>query len=211
MQSGLPIPCSQFLDQIQDEPLRPWAEVHKPTPIHLVPRNPVDLPRVRNDSSLMVKISSKTVGRSKSGSAARRAAQACTLSGSGLRFAPGMISRCRRRWISATPSHSKRGCFLSSFSSAIRRSNHGDPIGYNGCSTNSVTKRYEEQFSPGPPKDGSTITRNLLNFSASFGVAGFLREHFFLRRYFIKFLQARNAVIRRVAESTTKEWRHSLS
>jgi hypothetical protein len=32
-----------------------------------------------------------------------------------------------------------------------------------------------------------------------------------LRRYFIEFLQARNTVIRRVAESPTEEWRHSLS
>jgi hypothetical protein len=31
-----------------------------------------------------------------------------------------------------------------------------------------------------------------------------------LRPYFIKFLKARNAVIQRVAESPTEEWRHYL-
>jgi hypothetical protein len=56
-----------------------------------------------------------------------------------------------------------------------------------------------------------TLVRDRLGFSAPFGVAGILTEHFFLRRYFIKFLQARNAVIRHVAESPTQEWRDYLS
>ena len=59
--------------------------------------------------------------------------------------------------------------------------------------------------------DGGTLMRDRLHFSAPFGVVGFLAEHFLLRRYFIKFLQARNAIIRRVAESPTEEWRHYLS
>jgi lipid-A-disaccharide synthase-like uncharacterized protein len=62
-----------------------------------------------------------------------------------------------------------------------------------------------------PAVDGSKIVHNLVNLSAPFGVVGFLAEHFFLSRYFIKFLQARNVVIRRIAACPTEEWRHYLS
>lgn len=59
-------------------------------------------------------------------------------------------------------------------------------------------------------EENRTVMRDRLRFSAPFGVAGSLTEHLFLRRYLIKFLQARNAVIRRVAESPTQEWRDYL-
>jgi ligand-binding SRPBCC domain-containing protein len=60
-------------------------------------------------------------------------------------------------------------------------------------------------------EENRTVMRDRLRFSAPFGVAGIITEHFLLRRYFIKFLQARNGAIRRVAESPTQEWRHYLS
>src|SRR5581483_4421670 len=60
-------------------------------------------------------------------------------------------------------------------------------------------------------EENRTVMRDGLRFSAPFGVAGSLTEHLFLRRYFIKFLQARNAAVRRFAESPTHEWRDYLS
>ena len=84
------------------------------TPIHLVPRNSVGLPRTRNVNSLTVKVSSKMAGRSKSGSGS---SSSTSLHPFRLRSSirAGHDLSIPRRWTSATPSHSKRGCFLSSF------------------------------------------------------------------------------------------------
>lgn len=55
-----------------------------------------------------------------------------------------------------------------------------------------------------------TVMRDCLHFSAPFGVVGSSVERFILRRYFTKFLLQRNGVIRRVAESSSEEWRRYL-
>ena len=72
-------------------------------------------------------------------------------------------------------------------------------------------RSFEHEHFFAPTVDNGTVMRDRLWFSAPFGVAGILAEQFFLRRYFIKFLQARNAAIRHVAESPTQEWRNYLS
>ena len=71
-------------------------------------------------------------------------------------------------------------------------------------------RNFEHEHIFEPAVDNATVMRDQLRFSAPFGVAGALAEHFFLRRYFIKFLQRRNAVIQQVAESRTEEWRTYL-
>ncbi|HEV2577573.1 MAG TPA: SRPBCC family protein [Acidobacteriaceae bacterium] len=71
-------------------------------------------------------------------------------------------------------------------------------------------RSFEHEHFYEPIEKSQTLMRDRLWFSAPFGVAGILTEQFFLRRYFIKFLQARNAAIRRVAESPTQEWRDYL-
>ena len=71
-------------------------------------------------------------------------------------------------------------------------------------------RSFEHEHSFQPVEENRTVMRDSLRFSAPFGVAGSLTEQFLLRRYFIKFLQARTAVIRRVAESPTHEWRDYL-
>ena len=72
-------------------------------------------------------------------------------------------------------------------------------------------RSFEHEHFFEPAVDKGTLMWDRLRFSTPFGVASFFTEHLLLRRYFIKFLQARNAVIRRVAESSTEEWRHYLS
>jgi hypothetical protein len=85
----------------------------------------------------------------------------------------------------------------------------GNLIGHDRRRTSGVTKRHgwraRLNTSSFPHSSG------LPKVSAPFGVVGRLAEHFFLPGYFIKFLQTRNAVIRRAAECSTEEWRHSLS
>ncbi len=71
-------------------------------------------------------------------------------------------------------------------------------------------RSFEHEHFFEPNGKTQTLMRDRLRFATPFGVAGRLAEHFFLRRYFIKFLQARNVVIRRVAESPTQEWSHYL-
>ena len=58
--------------------------------------------------------------------------------------------------------------------------------------------------------DNATVMRDRLRLSAPFGVVGSSVEQFILRRYFTKFLLQRNDVIRRVAESSSEEWRRYL-
>ncbi len=54
----------------------------------------------------------------------------------------------------------------------------------------------------------STVMRDLMEFSAPFGVLGRCAERMFLTRYLRRFLIARNDLIRRVAES--EEWKKYL-
>ncbi|HEY0020065.1 MAG TPA: SRPBCC family protein [Longimicrobium sp.] len=53
--------------------------------------------------------------------------------------------------------------------------------------------------------DGGTVLRDEFRFAAPLGVLGRIAETLVLRRYMTRFLERRNAVIKRVAESD--EWR----
>jgi ligand-binding SRPBCC domain-containing protein len=53
--------------------------------------------------------------------------------------------------------------------------------------------------------DGGTVLRDDFRFAAPLGVLGRIAEALVLRRYMTRFLERRNAVIKRVAES--EEWR----
>lgn len=53
--------------------------------------------------------------------------------------------------------------------------------------------------------EGGTVLRDEFRFAAPLGVLGRIAEALVLRRYMTRFLQRRNAVIRRVAESD--EWK----
>jgi ligand-binding SRPBCC domain-containing protein len=55
---------------------------------------------------------------------------------------------------------------------------------------------------------GGTVLRDELRFAAPLGILGHAVEVLVLRRYMTRFLERRNAVIRRVAESD--EWREFL-
>ncbi len=58
--------------------------------------------------------------------------------------------------------------------------------------------------------DESTRMRDRLHLAAPFGPLGWLAERFILPNYFTRFLQQRNAAIKRVAESSSAEWRRYL-
>jgi len=58
--------------------------------------------------------------------------------------------------------------------------------------------------------DGRTIMRDRLAFEAPFGPFGWLAEKLILRAYLTRFLQQRDAVIKRIAESPAGEWRKYL-
>jgi ligand-binding SRPBCC domain-containing protein len=72
-------------------------------------------------------------------------------------------------------------------------------------------RSFEHEHFFEPTADGHTLMRDRLNFSAPFAVVGLPLERFLLRRYLTKFLQQRNAMIRRVAESPTEDWRRHLA
>jgi ligand-binding SRPBCC domain-containing protein len=57
---------------------------------------------------------------------------------------------------------------------------------------------------------GGTLMRDRLRLTAPFGPLGRLVETLVLKSYFARFLQQRNAVIQRVAESDSKEWERYL-
>jgi ligand-binding SRPBCC domain-containing protein len=57
--------------------------------------------------------------------------------------------------------------------------------------------------------DGGTVLRDRFRFAAPLGVLGRIAETLVLRRYMTRFLERRNAVIKRVAES--EEWREFLA
>jgi ligand-binding SRPBCC domain-containing protein len=56
--------------------------------------------------------------------------------------------------------------------------------------------------------DGGTVLRDDFRFAAPLGILGRMVEVLVLRRYMTRFLERRNAVIKRVAES--EEWREFL-
>lgn len=56
--------------------------------------------------------------------------------------------------------------------------------------------------------DGGTVLRDDFRFAAPLGALGRIAETLVLRRYMTRFLERRNAVIKRVAES--EEWREFL-
>ncbi|HEY0021878.1 MAG TPA: SRPBCC family protein [Longimicrobium sp.] len=56
--------------------------------------------------------------------------------------------------------------------------------------------------------DGGTVLRDELRFAAPLGILGRIAERVVLRRYMTRFLEGRNAVLKRVAESN--EWRQFL-
>jgi ligand-binding SRPBCC domain-containing protein len=53
---------------------------------------------------------------------------------------------------------------------------------------------------------GDTLMRDVLHFAAPLGPLGSFAETVVLRRYFIHFLQQRNAVLRSVAEAPAATW-----
>ncbi|HYR08711.1 MAG TPA: SRPBCC family protein [Longimicrobium sp.] len=57
--------------------------------------------------------------------------------------------------------------------------------------------------------DGGTVLRDDFRFAAPLGILGRIVETLVLRRYMTRFLERRNAVIKRVAES--EEWREFLA
>jgi ligand-binding SRPBCC domain-containing protein len=59
-------------------------------------------------------------------------------------------------------------------------------------------------------EDGGTLMRDRLRLAAPFGPLGWLAETLVLKNYFTRFLQQRNAVIQRVAESDSQEWEQYL-
>lgn len=65
---------------------------------------------------------------------------------------------------------------------------------------------HDHWFNPTP--DGGTVLRDEFRFAAPLGVLGRIVDALVLRRYMTRFLERRNAVIKRVAES--EEWREFL-
>lgn len=59
--------------------------------------------------------------------------------------------------------------------------------------------------------EGGTVMRDRLHLVAPYGFLGWLAETLILRSYFTRFLRERNAVIKRVAESPSGEWRRYLA
>jgi ligand-binding SRPBCC domain-containing protein len=57
--------------------------------------------------------------------------------------------------------------------------------------------------------DGGTVLRDELRFAAPLGVLGRIAEALVLRRYMTRFLQRRNAFLKRVAES--EEWKEFVT
>lgn len=65
---------------------------------------------------------------------------------------------------------------------------------------------HDHFFTPAP--GGGTVLRDVFHFAAPLGPLGRIAEALVLRRYMTRFLQGRNAVLKRVAESD--EWRAFL-
>jgi ligand-binding SRPBCC domain-containing protein len=57
---------------------------------------------------------------------------------------------------------------------------------------------------------GGTLMRDRLHFAAPFPPLGWFAERLILRRYLTRFLQERNAAIKRIAESAPGDWQHYL-
>lgn len=65
---------------------------------------------------------------------------------------------------------------------------------------------HDHYFDAAP--DGGTVLRDEFRFAAPLGLLGRIAERLVLRRYMTRFLQTRNAVLKRVTESD--EWRQFL-
>lgn len=65
---------------------------------------------------------------------------------------------------------------------------------------------HDHHFEPTP--DGGTHVRETFRFAAPLGPLGWIAERVLLRRYMTRFLEDRNAILKRVAES--EEWRQFL-
>jgi len=70
-------------------------------------------------------------------------------------------------------------------------------------------RSFEHEHFFEPTVDG-TLMRDRLRFEAPFGPLGWAAERFILRAYLTRFLRERDAVIKRVAESPSGEWRQYL-
>src|SRR5687768_9844515 len=66
--------------------------------------------------------------------------------------------------------------------------------------------KHDHQFEE---KEGRTMMRDRFEFAAPLGVLGWVAERLFLTRYMRRFLQERNAVLKRTAESN--DWRKYLA
>lgn len=66
--------------------------------------------------------------------------------------------------------------------------------------------QHDHAFEPAP--GGGTVMRDVLRFAAPLGILGRIAEYVLLRRYMTRFLQVRNAELKRVAESDA--WREFL-
>lgn len=71
-------------------------------------------------------------------------------------------------------------------------------------------RSFEHEHFFEPTANGGTLMRDRLRFEAPFGPLGRLTEIFVLRTYLTRFLRERNAVIKRVADSSSDEWRRYL-
>lgn len=66
--------------------------------------------------------------------------------------------------------------------------------------------QHDHWFDPAP--DGGTIAREEFRFAAPLGILGRVAETLVLRRYMTRFLEGRNDILKRLAESD--EWRRYL-
>lgn len=66
--------------------------------------------------------------------------------------------------------------------------------------------QHDHEFVPAP--GGGTVMRDELRFAAPLGILGRIAEELVLRRYMTRFLQVRNAELKRIAESDA--WREFL-
>jgi ligand-binding SRPBCC domain-containing protein len=71
-------------------------------------------------------------------------------------------------------------------------------------------RSFEHEHFFGLTERGGTIMRDRLAFEAPFGPFGWLAERLILCAYFTRFLSQRDAVIKRIAESSSGEWQEYL-
>ena len=71
-------------------------------------------------------------------------------------------------------------------------------------------RSFEHEYFFESTEHGSTVMRDRLAIQAPFGPLGHLSERLVLHAYFTRFLGQRDAVIKRVAESSSGEWQQYL-